>query len=88
MAPYLAGIAWPRTPLAFSANLQSWPDPIAPGRYEWLVPVVDVKKPHEYKDIGADKIPRCVYVKANYVKVPCGPVPVAAPPPMPYKVKK
>jgi hypothetical protein len=38
-------------------------------------------------------VPRCVYVKANYIKCkpvcppPC-PVPMAPPPPMPMKVKK
>jgi hypothetical protein len=84
VAPYLAGIAWPRTPLAFFGNPQTFPNPIAPGRYEWLVPVVEIKN-----DPGG-KNPRCVYVKANYVKQKpyCGPVPMAPPPPMPCKVKK
>jgi hypothetical protein len=94
VAPYLAGIAWPRTPLAFSGNPVTFPNPIAPGRYEWLVPVVEVKKEHtwEMKDpcCNTIKVPRCVYVKANYVRLPCGPmpVPVAPPPPMPCKVTK
>lgn len=83
VAPYLAGIAWPRTPLAFVGNIQTFPNPIAPGRYEWLVPAVEVKN-----DPGGTKAPRCVYVKANYVKQPCGPVPMAPPPPMPMKVRK
>ncbi len=80
VAPYLAGIAWPRTPLAFAGNAQVYPNPIAPGRYEWLVPVVEIKK-----DPGGGT-PRCVYVKANYVKQKpsCGPVPMACPP-MPVK---
>jgi hypothetical protein len=84
VAPYLAGIAWPRTPLAFFGNPQTYPDPIAPGRYEWLVPVVEIKN-----DPGGDN-PRCVYVKANYVKQKpyCGPIPMARPPAMPCKVKK
>jgi hypothetical protein len=85
VAPYLAGIAWPRTPLPFFGNPQTYPDPIAPGRYEWLVPVVEIKK-----DPGK-KTPRCVYVKANYVKQDrpvCGPVPMAPPPPMPTRVYK
>jgi len=85
VAPYLAGIAWPRTPLAFFGNSQTYPDPIAPGRYEWLVPVVEIKH-----DPGGDS-PRCVYVKANYVKQDkpvCGPVPVGPPPAFPCKVKK
>jgi hypothetical protein len=85
VAPYLAGIAWPRTPLAFGGNPATWPDPIAPGRYEWLVPVVEIKQ-----DPGGDT-PRCVYVKANYVKQdkqPCGPVQMAPPAPMPRKVSK
>jgi hypothetical protein len=92
VAPYLAGIAWPRTPLAFYGNLQSFPNPIAPGRYEWLVPVVEVKKEHFWEAVGPccakTKVPRCVYVKANYVRMPCAPVPVAPPPPMPMKVAK
>jgi hypothetical protein len=92
VAPYLAGIAWPRSPLAFGGNAQSWAHPVAPGRYEWLVPVVEIKKEHywTYKDrcCKTHKVPRCVYVKANYVKTPCAPVPVAPPPPMPYKVTK
>jgi len=92
VAPYLAGIAWPRTPLAFFGNVQCFPNPIAPGRYEWLVPAVEVKQEHywSYKDwcCKEHKVPRCVYVKANYVKMPCGPVPMAPPPPMPMKVKK
>ena len=46
VAPYLAGIAWPRTPLAFYGNPQAYPNPIAPGRYEWLVPVTDIKVEH------------------------------------------
>ncbi len=92
VAPYLGGIAWPRTPLAFFGNPQSYPDPIAPGRYEWLVPVTEIKKEHYWT--GQDpcckpfKEPRCVYVKANYVKQPCGPIPVPPPPPMPSKVRK
>jgi hypothetical protein len=81
-APYLAGVAWPRTPLAFFGNAQTYPNPIAPGRYEWLVPVGDLKS-DAYKD-------RCVYVKANYIKQKpfCGPVPMAPPPPMPARVVK
>jgi len=84
VAPYLAGTCWPRTPLPFFGNVQTYPNPVAPGRYEWLVPVVEIKN-----DPGA-KDPRCVYVKANYVKTKpfCGPVPMAAPQPMPIKVKK
>jgi len=96
VAPYLAGIAWPRTPLPFFGNPQAYPNPLALGRYEWLVPVVEIKKEHywTYKDCfgcgPTQKVPRCVYVKANYVKCPpvCGPVPVAAPPPMPMKMAK
>jgi hypothetical protein len=75
VAPYLAGLAWPRTPLAFGGNVQSFPDPIAPGRYEWLVPAAEIKH-----------FPgRCVYVKANYVRGTCGPRrgAWAPPPPMP-----
>ena len=94
VAPYLAGVAWPRTPLAFYGNPQCYPNPIAIGRYEWLVPAVEVK--NEYFDTFLDpccqthKVPRCVYVKANYVKQKpvCGPVPMAPPCPMPTKVKK
>jgi len=94
VAPYLAGIAWPRTPLPFFGNPQTFPNPIALGRYEWLVPVVEIKKDHYWKYLDwcckEHKVPRCVYVKANYVKCPpvCGPVPMAAPPPMPMKVVK
>jgi hypothetical protein len=92
VAPYLAGIAWPRTPLAFYSNPQTWPNGLAPGRYEWLVPVVEVKKEHywTYKDrcCKTHKVPRCVYVKANYIRTPCAPVPVPPPPPMPCKVTK
>jgi len=72
----------------------TFPNPLALGRYEWLVPVVEIKKEHfwSYKDWCCKeiKVPRCVYVKANYVKCPpvCGPVPMAAPPPMPMKVMK
>ena len=94
VAPYLAGIAWPRTPLPFFGNPQTFPNPLALGRYEWLVPVVEIKKEHfwSYKDWCCKeiKVPRCVYVKANYVKCPpvCGPVPMAAPAPMPMKVMK
>jgi len=84
VAPYLAGICWPRTPLAFGGNPQTWAYPVAPGRYEWLVPAVEIKN-----DPGGTKAPRCVYVKANYVKMPaCGPVPMPPPPPMPAKVCK
>lgn len=93
VAPYLAGIAWPRKPLAFFGNPQTYPNPVAPGRYEWLVPVTDIKV--EHFDTMMDpcckpvKVPRCVYVKANYIKMKpvCG-VPMAPPPPMPVKVKK
>ncbi len=46
VAPYLAGVAWPRTPLAFFGNPQTFPNPIALGRYEWLVPAVEVKNEH------------------------------------------
>jgi hypothetical protein len=93
VAPYLAGIAWPRTPLAFGGNPQTFPDPIAPGRYEWLVPVVEIKKEHywTYRDWCCEKhkVERCVYVKANYVKPKCfGPIPMAPPPPVPCKVRK
>ncbi len=94
VAPYLAGIAWPREPLAFLSNPQAFPENWKPGRYEWLVPVVDVKK-ERYWELKmpfcckSEKIPRCVYVKANYVKgCGFGPVPIAPPPPMPMKVKK
>lgn len=89
VAPYLAGIAWPRTPLPFFGNPQTFPNPLALGRYEWLVPVVEIRKEHHwtYKDwcCKTHKVPRCVYVKANYVRCPpaCGPVPMAAPPAMP-----
>lgn len=94
VAPYLAGVAWPRTPLVFAANPQTYPDSIGTGRYEWLVPVVEIK--NEHFDTWPDpcckthKVPRCVYVKANYVKCKpvCGPIPMAPPPPMPCKVKK
>jgi len=96
VAPYLAGIAWPRTRLAFSGNKQTYPDPIAPGRYEWLVPVQQIKKDHYWTTsepgcCPTKKIPRCVYVKASYVKQPCGPMmpPMMPPPaPMPMKVGK
>lgn len=94
VAPYLAGIAWPRTPLPFFGNPQTFPNPLSLGRYEWLVPVVEIKKEHywSYKDLCCKdhKVPRCVYVKANYVRTPpvCGPVPMAAPPPLPCKVRK
>ena len=94
VAPYLAGVAWPRTPLAFYGNPQTYPNPIALGRYEWLVPAVEIK--NEHFDLFPDpcckthKVPRCVYVKANYVKMKpvCGPIPMAHQPPMPMKVKK
>ena len=94
VAPYLAGVAWPRTPIVFNINPQTYPDSIGTGRYEWLVPVVEIK--NEHYDTFPDpcckthKVPRCVYVKANYVKCKpfCGPVPLAPPPPMPCKVKK
>jgi len=98
VAPYLAGVAWPRTPLVFFANPQTFPDAIGTGRYEWLVPVTEIK--NEHFDTWPDpcckthKVPRCVYVKANYIKPKpvcgpvCGPVPMAPPPPMPAKVKK
>ncbi len=94
VAPYLAGVAWPRTPLAFYGNPQTFPNPIAVGRYEWLVPAVEVKNEHFDTFVGPCcekiKVPRCVYVKANYVKTKpaCGPVPMAPPPPMPMKVTK
>jgi hypothetical protein len=128
VVPYLAGIAWPRKPLAFFGNPQSYPNPFTRGRWEWLVPVAEAKwnfyetGPAYWKDTGApawapiptkvalwkddcegrfatarariwETIPRCVYVKANYIKCkpvcppPC-PVPMAPPPPMPMKVKK
>jgi hypothetical protein len=94
VAPYLAGVAWPRTPIVFSLNPQTYPDSIGTGRYEWLVPVTEIK--NEHYDTFPDpcckthKVPRCVYVKANYIKCPppCGPVPLAPPPPLPCKVKK
>ena len=84
VAPYLSGIAWPNKPLAFVGNPQTFPNPIAPGRYEWLVPVGEVNFCHDN---------RCVWVKANYTKVPCGPMaggmmPIAAPPVMAPKVCK
>jgi len=132
VVPYLAGIAWPRTPLAFFGNPQTFPNPVGPGRYEWLVPAVEVMKEHNWDLIRMDKLtlyniedkkkldwpddcvestkknrvaalsvekmPRCVYVKANYLKPQCapmccpppacGPVPMAPPPPMPAKVTK
>ena len=83
---------------AYSACLlwqpQTFPNPIALGRYEWLVPAVEIKNEHfdTFMDpcCKTHKVPRCVYVKANYVKMKpvCGPVPMAPPPPMPSKVKK
>jgi len=96
VAPYLGGVAWPRKPLAFFGNPQTYPNPIALGRYEWLVPAVEIKPENEkywtYTDpcCKEHKVPRCVYVKANYVKTKCapGPVPMAPPPPMPTKVSK
>ncbi len=95
VAPYLAGVAWPRTPLAFYGNPQTYPNPIAVGRYEWLVPAVEVKNEHfdTFMDpcCKTHKVPRCVYVKASYVKQKpaCGPIPMAPPPPMmPAKVTK
>jgi hypothetical protein len=96
VAPYLAGIAWPRTPLPFFGNPQTFPNPLSAGRYEWLVPAQEIKKEHYWtfldpccKEI---KVERCVYVKANYIKqkgcpMPM-PVPMAPPPAMPCKVKK
>jgi len=106
VAPYLAGVAWPRKPLAFFANPQTFPAGIGPGRYEWLVPIVSEIK-NEHFDTVMDpcckfhKVPRCVWVKANYIKPTCcppacgpapmpacGPVPMAPPPPMPSKVSK
>jgi len=82
VAPYLSGIAWPRKPLAFVGNPQTFPNPVGPGRYEWLVPAAEISY---MKD-------RCVYVKANYTKqqLPCGPgpVPMAAPSAMPTKMGK
>jgi len=89
VTPYLAGVAWPRTPLAFYGNPQTFPNPIAPGRYEWLVPAVEIK--NDFYDNFMDpcckthKVSRAVYVKANYVKMrpACGPVPMAPPCPMP-----
>jgi len=100
VAPYLAGIAWPRTPLPFFGNPQTFPNPLAAGRYEWLVPAVEVQKEHywTYLDPCCKEIqvPRCVYVKANYVKckpacgpmpMASGPIPMAPPPPMPMKVR-
>lgn len=101
VAPYLGGVAWPRKPLAFFGNPQTYPNPIALGRYEWLVPAVEIKPENEKYWTFTDpcckehKVPRCVYVKANYVKTKCappmcgpGPVPMAPPPPMPMKVSK
>lgn len=94
VVPYLAGIAWPRKPLAFFGNLQTFPNPWIAGRYEWLVPAVEVQNEHHwgFKDwcCKDHKIPRCVYVKASYVRQPCGPgpVPMAPPPPMPMKMGK
>jgi hypothetical protein len=41
--------------------------------YEWLVPVVEIKNEHfDTARIPAEdhKVPRCVYVKANYVRCP------------------
>jgi len=99
VAPYLAGVAWPRKPLAFFSNPQTFPTAIPLGRYEWLVPIVSEIK-NEHFDTVMDpcckshKVPRCVWVKANYIKPQCGPVcgpapvPMAPPPPMPAKVKK
>jgi hypothetical protein len=93
VAPYLAGVAWPRTPLAFYGNPQTFPNPIAVGRYEWLVPAVEVKNEHfdTFMDpcCKTHKVPRCVYVKANYVRQrpACGPVPMAPPPPMPMPTR-
>jgi hypothetical protein len=94
VAPYLAGVAWPRTPIVFSANPQTYPDQIGTGRYEWLVPVTLIK--NEHYDTFPDpcckthKVERCVYVKANYVRCrpTVGPIPMAPPPPMPCKVRK
>jgi len=88
VAPYLAGIAWPRKPLAFYSNPQTYPTKWAPGRYEWLVPVVGIKNEHYWKlklpfCSKSEKIPRCVYVKANYIKGNCGPTCGPAPMPMP-----
>jgi hypothetical protein len=95
VAPYLAGIAWPRKPLAFLGNPQTFPTYYGPGRYEWLVPVVGIKNEHYWKlklpfCSKSEKIPRCVYVKANYLKGNCGtgPAPMAPPMPMPRKVMK
>ncbi len=95
VAPYLAGVAWPRTPLPFFGNPQCYPNPIALGRYEWLVPAAEIAS-EKFDIFGHDpcckpiQVPRCVYVKANYVKCKpvCGPVPMAPPPPMPCKVRK
>jgi hypothetical protein len=102
VAPYLAGVAWPRKPLAFFANPQTFPASIGTGRYEWLVPIVSEIK-NEHFDTVMDpcckthKVPRCVWVKANYIRPTCppacgppacGPVPMAPPPPMPVKVTK
>lgn len=98
VAPYLAGIAWPRTPLPFFGNPQTFPNPLSAGRYEWLVPAVEIKNEHFWTirdcfGCGPEiKVPRCVYVKANYVKQPrcappCGPVPMGPPPPMPMPMK-
>lgn len=97
VAPYLAGIAWPRKPLAFYANPQTFPQAIPVGRYEWLVPVVSEIKQEHYETVmdpccKSHKVPRCVWVKANYIKQQCapvcGPVPMAPPAPMPCKVTK
>lgn len=96
VAPYLAGVAWPRTPLAFYANPQTYPASIGTGRYEWLVPVTEIKNEHfdTFPDpcCKTHKVPRCVYVKASYIRPACGPVcgpvPMAPPPPMPCKVTK
>jgi len=101
VAPYLAGVAWPRKPLAFFVNPQTFPTGVAVGRYEWLVPIVSEIK-NEHFDTVMDpcckshKVPRCVWVKANYIKPTCapacgpacGPVPMAPPPPMPARVTK
>jgi len=93
VAPYLAGVAWPRTPIVFALNPQTYPDSIGTGRYEWLVPVVEIKNEHydSFPDpcCKVHKVPRCVYVKANYVKTKpiCGPVPMGPPAPMPYPCK-
>jgi hypothetical protein len=96
VAPYLAGIGWPRGQLAFFANPQSYPVNLGSGRYEWLVPVTEVKNEQFTTETDpccqTHKVPRCVYVKANYIRQrcapACGPVPMAPPPPMPVKVSK